>query len=42
MIEEIINNINYRLDNDNLTAEVTEKSGGYAIPYVSALPRTKA
>lgn len=29
MIEEIINNINYRLDNDNLTAEVTEKSGGY-------------
>ena len=29
MIEEIINNINYRLDNDNLTAEVIEKSGGY-------------
>ena len=29
MIEEIINGINYRLDNDNLTAEVTEKSGGY-------------
>ena len=27
--EEIINNINYRLDNDNLTAEVSEKSGGY-------------
>ena len=29
MIEEIINNINYRLDNDNLTAEVAEKSDGY-------------
>lgn len=29
MIEEIINGINYRLDNDNLTAEVAEKSGGY-------------
>lgn len=29
MIEEIINNINYRLNEKTLTAEVTEKSGGY-------------
>ena len=29
MKEEIINGINYRLDEDNLTAEVIKKSGGY-------------
>ena len=29
MIEEIINGINYRLNEETLTAEVTEKSGGY-------------
>ncbi len=29
MIEEIINNINYRLNEETLTAEVAEKSGGY-------------
>ena len=30
MIETVINDINYRLDEEMLTAEVTEKSGGYA------------
>ena len=30
MIETVINDINYRLDEEILTAEVTEKSGGYA------------
>ena len=29
MIEQIINNINYRLDEENLTAEVIKKSEGY-------------
>ena len=29
MIEEIINGINYRLNEETLTAEVAEKSGGY-------------
>lgn len=29
MKEEIINDINYRLDEDNLTAEVIKKSSGY-------------
>ena len=29
VIEEIINGINYRLNEETLTAEVTEKSGGY-------------
>ena len=29
MIEEIINNINYRLNEETLTAEVAEKSDGY-------------
>ena len=29
MIEQIINGIKYRLDEENLTAEVTKKSGGY-------------
>ena len=29
MIETIINDINYRLDEDNLPAEVIKKNGGY-------------
>ena len=29
MIEKLINNINYRLDEETLTAEVIEKSEGY-------------
>ena len=38
MIETIINDINYRLDEDNQTAEVTEKSGGYAGDVI--IPKT--
>ena len=44
MKEEIINGINYRLDEETLTAEVIEKSGGYEgginIPGIAGnLPR---